>query len=181
MIRTALLTTTLLLAPALVFAAGSDTDASPPKETATTTECQGTQVWDTKTETCVDAQQDSLLDDDARYHAVRELAYGGAYDRALGILDSFADPNDDRRLTYLGFVARKMGDLDTGMGWYQAALAINPDNLMARSYMGQALLQMGDRDGAQAQLTQIRARGGRQTWPEVALNMALRDGPSPAY
>lgn len=180
MIRTALMTTTLVLAPALAFAAGSY-DATPPKETATTTECEGTQVWDEDTETCVDAVEESKLDDDARYGAVRELAYAGAYDRALGILASFEDQGDDRRLTYLGFVNRKMGNVDEGMRWYNAALSANPDNLLARSYMGQALVLQGDRIGAQAQLTEIRARGGRQTWPEYALNMALRNGPSPSY
>ena len=74
-----------------------------------------------------------------------------------------------------------MGNVDAGMRWYDAALAANRDNLLARSYMGQALLLQGDRIGAQAQLTEIRARGGRQTWPELALNMALRNGPSPSY
>ena len=179
MLRTALLTTTLLLAPGFVLAFG--TDDTPPAETATTTECEGTQVWDAKTEACVDAVEESNLNDDDRYKAVRELAYSGSYDRALGILDTFENAGDDRRLTYLGFVTRKMGDVDGGMAWYAAAIDVNPDNFLARSYMGQALLLQGDRAGALAQLTEIRARGGRQTWSEVALNMALSDGPSPAY
>ncbi len=181
MLRTTLLTTTLLLAPGLAFAVGSLDDDTPPSETATTTECQGTQVWDEKTEACVDVQQDSSLTDDDRYKAVRELAYAGAYDRAMGILGTFENAQDDRRLTYLGFVTRKMGDVEGGMNWYQAALTQNPDNLLARSYMGQAYLIQGDAMQARAQLREIRARGGRESWPERALELALRDGPSPAY
>ncbi len=179
MIRSALLTATLMLAPNLALAFG--TDDTPPAETATTTECEGTQVWDAKTESCVDAAQESQLNDDDRYQAVRELAYAGAYHRALGILETFENPSDDRRLTYLGFVTRKMGDVPGGMAWYAAAIDLNPNNFLARSYMGQALLLQGNRAGALAQLTEIRARGGRQTWSELALNMALNDGPAPAY
>ncbi len=184
MTRLALMTSALFVATAFApiqsFAAGSHVN-TPPEETETTTECEGTQVWDEETEECVDAVEESRLDDNARYRAVRELAYAGKYGRAMGILAGFQNAQDDRRLTYLGFVNRKMGNVDEGMRWYSEALQINPDNLLARSYMGQALLEQGDRAGALAQLTQIRARGGRQTWPELALNMALRDGPSPAY
>lgn len=186
MTRLALMTSALLVATAFApiqsFAAGSEDD-TPPVETETTTECEGTQVWDEEAEECVDAVEDeeSRLDDDARYRAVRELAYAGQYGRAMGILGAFENTQDDRRLTYLGFVNRKMGNVEEGMRWYSAALQINPDNLLARSYMGQALLEQGDRAGAQAQLTQIRARGGRQTWAELALNMALNDGPAPSY
>ena len=179
MLRTALLTTTLLITPGLAFAFG--TSSNPPAETSTSTECEGTQVWDEKTETCVDAQQDSSLSDDDRYNAVRELAYAGQLDRALDILDTFSDPQDDRRLTYMGFVTRKMGDMDGGMAWYQAALDQNPDNLLARSYMGQAYLIQGNEMAAKDQLREIRVRGGRETWPERALDLALRGGPAPAY
>ncbi len=47
--------------------------------------------------------------------------------------------------------------------------------------MGMALVEQGDRDAARVQLTEIRARGGRETWPELALEMALGNGPRPAY
>ncbi len=174
-----LLTAALILTPAMALAVGG-LDDTPPTTTSTTTECEGTQVWDEKTETCVDAKESSLNDAD-RYDAVRELAYAGALERARGILDSFDNPSDDGRLTYLGFVTRKMGDLEGGMAYYQAALAQNPDNLLARSYLGQAYLIQGDAMAARDQLREIRARGGRETWAARSLELTLRGGPAPAY
>ena len=180
MLRAALLTSSLLLVPNFAFAVGSN-DSTPPTQTQTSSDCEGTQVWDEETETCVDAEKSSALTDDDRYNAVRELAYGGAYERVLGILDTFENDQDDRRLTYLGFVSRKMGDMDTGMSWYQAALDINPDNLLARSYMGQAYLIQGNAMAASEQLREIRARGGRETWAARSLELALRNGPEASY
>lgn len=180
MTRTMLLATAVALAPSFAFAVGDLEDITPPTTTSTTSECEGAQIWDKKTETCV-AAVESRFNDAERYGAVRELAHAGAYGRALDILGTFENALDDGRLTYLGFVTRQMGEVDSAMNWYQAALDVNPNNLLARSYMGQALLSQGDAEMARAQLREIRARGGRETWPERALELALRDGPSPAY
>jgi hypothetical protein len=44
-----------------------------------------------------------------------------------------------------------------------------------------ALVEQGEVAAARAQLSQIRARGGRGTWPEVALRLALGSGRGFAY
>ncbi|RVT84505.1 hypothetical protein DXV76_12550 [Rhodobacteraceae bacterium CCMM004] len=165
--------------PLAALAVGSD-DSTPPKPTQTNTDCTGAQVWDEKTQSCVDAR-DSRLDDATRLDAVRELAHAGALDRAGAVLDAIADQSGDGALTYRGFLARQTGDMDAAMLWYARALDSNPDNLLARSYMGQGLAAMGDMAGARAQLTEIRTRGGRFTWPEVALRLAIESGRAPAY
>ena len=67
------------------------------------------------------------------------------------------------------------------MAFYTAALKQNPDYLLARSYMGQGLIAMGDIDGAKAQLREISLRGGRNTWPYFALKQSIRSGPSSGY
>lgn len=157
-------------------AAGGDSDA-PPKTTRTTTECTNGQIYDEKSKTCVDADKQSF-NDDQRYDAVRELAYAGAYDRAERIIASADDAGDPRFLNYKGFIQRKKGNVDAAMEFYTAALAIDPDYLLARSYMGQGLAATGDIDGARAQLAEIAARGGRDTWSYVALKMALNGKPS---
>ena len=169
----------LTVAPALAFAAGSGS-SSAPKPTETTSECKGGKIYDSKTQSCVDASQSSLNDNE-RYLAVRELAYAGALDRATRVLDAFEDPADDRALTYRGFVARKIGDMKAAMVFYAAAIDQNPDNILARSYMGQGLVEAGDFKAARAQLSEIRARGGRNTWAEFALNTAIRYGKGYAY
>ena len=169
----------MAITPALAFAAGSGS-SSAPKPTETTTKCDGGQIYDGATKSCVDASQSSL-DDDDRFLAVRELAYAGAFSRASQVLDTFESPVDDRALTYRGFIARKSGDFDSAQAYYTAAIARNPDNLLARSYMGQGLAETGNLDAARAQLSEIRARGGRNTWAEFALRSAIRSGRGYAY
>lgn len=158
-----------LAAPA--FAAGSDS-TEPPKTTNTTTQCEKGQVFDEKTAKCLDAKSEAVTDDD-RYHAARELAYNGKYDRALEVLASAENQNDPRILNYKGFTHRKMGETGTAMSFYQAALAIDPDYILARSYMGQGLAAEGDLAGAVEQLEEISLRGGRETWAYASLERAI--------
>ena len=82
----------------------------------------------------------------------------------------------DRVLTYMGFASRKAGDLEAGLGYYQAALAQNPDNLLTRSYLGQAYVEMNEMVLAKAQLAEIVARGGAGGWPEQSLRKAIETG-----
>lgn len=171
-----------LLICALPFAAqaaGSD-DSEPPKPTETTTKCQNAQVWDEKTQTCVDAQ-DSRLDDDTRFRAVRELAWADRPEEALSVLAAMTEGDTDRVLTYLGFAHRKAGRLEEGLAHYERALAVNPDNILARSYLGQMLVEMDELAMARGQLAEIRARGGAGTWAEASLDRALRTGQTLSY
>lgn len=176
--RTILAASVLTLSPMMAFTAGSETN-TPPTPTETTDTCAEGLLFDLATQTCMTPAQSSN-DDSAMMDAVRELAYDGRYADARDVLDGL-DASDSMVQTYYGFTARKMGDFDGGMAFYQAALAIDPDNNLARSYMGQGLVEAGDFFGAHAQLKEIRARGGRQTWPEIALRMALDGGAGPSY
>ena len=175
----ALILTTALLFPMAAFAAGSS-DSSPPKPTQTTTSCQNGQVWDKKTKSCVDAQE-SRLDDDTRYGAVRELAYAGQYEEALYVLAAMSDQSESRVLTYYGFIHRKAGRADLGMQYYKAALKADPNNLLARSYMGQGLVASGDITAARVQLSEIKSRGGSSSWPETSLRKAIEAGKTYSY
>ncbi len=174
--KTALLATMLTASATFALAAGSDS-TKPPKPTATTTECTNGQIFDTRTARCTNAKESSLTDDD-RYNAARELAYAGQYENALIVLASAEDQNDPRVLNYKGFANRKAGRVDVGMSYYQAALERNPDYILARSYMGQAFIQQGDFAAAEAQLREIKQRGGRDTWAYASLKLALGGQPS---
>jgi tetratricopeptide (TPR) repeat protein len=154
------------------FAAGSDS-TEPPVQTETTLKCKDGKIWDEKKAECVDAQSGALTDDEL-YNAARELAYNGQYDNALSVLAAADNQNDPRVLNYKGFAMRKVGRLEDGMIFYQAALKIDPDYILARSYMGQALITQGDFTGAEEQLVQIASRGGKDTWAYAALEKALR-------
>jgi tetratricopeptide (TPR) repeat protein len=161
------------------LAAGGDS-FTPPPVTPTSTTCPDGKIWDEKTEACTDAR-DSRFNDEQRLNAARELAYADRPDAALRVLATISDQQADMVLTYMGFAHRKAGRWDTGMSLYQAAIRQNPDNILARSYMGQGLAERGDMQGARAQLREITARGGRETWAAFALRGAVRSGKGVSY
>ena len=171
--------TAALVVPTALFAAGGGND-NPPTPTNTTKECTDGQVWSDKDKACVDPQS-GALDDDQLYRAARELAYAGQYPETLRVLAAMSDPKDDRVLTYLGFTYRKLGETDLGNAYYRQAIEKNPDNLLARSYMGQGFVEAGDIVSAPAQLVEIRERGGTGTWPETSLRKAILSGYTTSY
>lgn len=174
-----LLSAALFALPAFAFAAGGG-DSSPPTATQTTKTCTNGMIWDASLKRCV-VPRESSLNDDARYEAVRELAYAGQIDAAQTVLASMSDQNEDRVLTYWGFTHGKKGDLDIALKYYSAALAQNPDNILARSYMGQALVAADRTDEARAQLVEILRRDGGETWAATSLRAALRSGQGYSY
>ncbi|TNF64103.1 MAG: tetratricopeptide repeat protein [Rhodobacteraceae bacterium] len=170
----------LSVLPGLAFAAGSDDPVATPKPTKTTQECTGVQVWDEATQKCVDPKNGALSPDVLK-DAVRELAYAGRFEDAQGVLRAIPDQQDDYVLTYWGFTHRKLGDAALAMEFYKQALDRNPDNLLARSYMGQAHVEAGRMMAARTQLREIRARGGAGLWPEISLAQAIETGATYNY
>lgn len=178
----------LMILPGFAFAAGSGgsgdsggtTWTNPPKTTKTSKLCEGVQVWDVKTKSCVDPKK-SGLDQDILMQAVRELAYAGRLEDAQGVLRLMADQDDDLVLTYWGFTSRKLGKADLARVYYDRAIARNPDNILARSYLGQGLVGEGRVEEAIAQWQEIRARGGVGSWAEASLREAIRTGQTYNY
>lgn len=167
------------LMPVSAFAAGS-AEPTPPTPTETTEDCAEGLIWDLATQSCMTPEQ-STNSDSARLRDVRELAYAGYYQAALGVLDTLDNRAAPLALTYYGFAHRKAGRVDLGMAYYDAALAADPGNLLARSYMGQGFVAAGQLTQAQAQLVEIRMRGGRGTWPEQSLATAIATGATASY
>ena len=159
---------------ASVFAAGSS-DSAEPNPTETTTECEGVRVWDEKEKECGDPEATNL-DDNTLYDAVRELAYAGRYLEAMGVMDAMSDQNDDRVLTYKGFINCKLGNVDVAMVFYQKAINQNLNNILARSYMGHGMMNQGNKISAVAQLREINARRGADTWASLSLSNAIVTG-----
>jgi tetratricopeptide (TPR) repeat protein len=174
-----LLAAAITLAPQLAFAAGSD-DTEPPTPTETTTECAEGTVWDEKTSTCIKAEESSL-NDDQRFGAVRELAYAGRPDEALVILATMTEGETARVLTYQGFLLRQTGRVEEGIAAYERAIAMDGGNILARSYYGQLLVQMDETEAAELQLAAIRMHGGSGTWAERALVDAIATGVTYTY
>lgn len=162
----------IMLLPSFAFAAGGN---SAPTQTETSKTCQNGQVWDANSNSCVSANDSSLNDTD-RLDAVRELAYAGRMFDAERVLNAVNDQTLDGVLTYRGFLARQLGRDEEANDWYAKALHQNPGNLLARSYLGQAHVKSGNVELARLELSEIRKRGGRQTWAEISLRLAIDSG-----
>ena len=137
--------------------------------------CKKKHVWDKRKRKCVAAKRSSNLDDENLYEAARDLAYAKRYDEALTVLHLASNKRDPRILNYLGYATRKSGDVKKGLAYYQAAIDLNPDYTLARSYMGEAYLQLGDLASAKEQLRQIKLRC-KGACPEYAALESQIDG-----
>jgi tetratricopeptide (TPR) repeat protein len=165
--------------PGLALAAPDD-DNSAPLPTETTVKCKEKEVYDEKLKKCVPIKKTGMNDsmgDDALYDAARELAYFGRPQDAMTLLAQMSDQNQPRVQNYLGFTNRKLGRMDAAMMHYQAALRLDPDYVLARSYMGVGLLQSGNVGAARIELAQIRMRAGADNRPYRLLADALAGKP----
>ncbi len=155
-----------------VFAAGSsssdsNTDAKPvdAAPSAASLRCKKTQVVKKVTKNkklvwgCVDKTAGGLSDDELYQQGVA-LAKEGHYDWAITVLADISNQNDPKVLNYLGYSNRKAGRIETGVAFYRKALAINPDFVLAREYLGEGYVAAGRVDLAQLELAEIGKRCG---------------------
>lgn len=98
--------------------------------------------------------------DDAVVNGAYWLAHAGKYREALTLLGSVADKENPRALNAMGFATRKLGNVDGALPYYARALALQPDYVQAREYLGEAFLAKGDVVHAREQLGEIERRAG---------------------
>ena len=63
-----------------------------------------------------------------------------------------SDPEDADAYNHLGYAHRQLGKMDEAIGFYQKALAIEPDHLGANEYLGELWLQVGELAKAEQRL-----------------------------
>lgn len=165
-LRIALILSITALTPLYANAAGSSN--APTSEVA---ECEEGQIYDKSSKECVEEEESSMNDADLLDNG-RALAYAERFDEAIVVLGKIENQTAEV-LNYLGYATRNAGDVDTGLSYYQAALTLDPDYTLARSYMGQALLSKGDRRGAMIQLDEIEQRVGTDAREYQLLAKAL--------
>ncbi|WP_334146734.1 tetratricopeptide repeat protein [Hyphomicrobium sp.] len=107
---------------------------------------------------CVGAASARMADEEL-FYAGYWLAKNGQYETALGYL-MLAQKKDERVLTYIGYATRKLGHVEEALPLYRQALAVNPNYVVARAYMGEAFLTKGEPDKAHAELDEIAQRCG---------------------
>jgi tetratricopeptide (TPR) repeat protein len=101
-----------------------------------------------------------VLPDAELYDQGYALAKEGAYDWALDVLATVQNQQDPDVLNMQGYSHRKAGRLDVAISYYSKALAINPDFVRAREYLGEGYVAAGRVDLAEAELSHIKARCG---------------------
>jgi Tfp pilus assembly protein PilF len=111
--------------------------------------------------------------DDAVINGAYWLARNGRPAEALVLLAMVQDWENPRALNAKGFATRKAGDVDGALPYYARALALDPDYVQAREYLGEAYLTKGDVVQARRQLGEIEHRCGTGCVAYVALERQL--------
>ncbi len=124
---------------------------------------------------CVKVESGILPDEDL-YQQGRSLAKAGHYEWALQVLAAIQNQNDPRVLNYTGYSNRKAGRLEIGITYYRKALAIDPNFVLAREYLGEGYVAAGRIDLAKLELNEIKTRAGAGSEEYRDLSKAITTG-----
>ena len=139
--------------------------------------CKKGYVYSQKSHTCVQANS-GLIDDKDLYEQGRALAKAGYYEQALAALHAVKKQDNSMVLTMIGYSNRKMGNVAEGMTYYQRALAIDPNNINTREYLGEGYLTINRTDLALAELGKIEKICGTDCEQYETLSVAIAGGPT---
>ncbi|BCX68079.1 MULTISPECIES: tetratricopeptide repeat protein [Pseudomonas] len=160
--RYSIFTAPLILA---VVLSGSQAWAHGDDDAPAAPQCPRGQVLDKKSQKCV-KQTSNLVPDADRTDYAYQLAKAGRYEEALALLDTLKDPNTAKALNYRGYVTRKLGRTDEGIGYYLQSVKLDPQYAKVREYLGEAYVIKGQLDLAQEQLRQIKSICGNTSCEE---------------
>jgi tetratricopeptide (TPR) repeat protein len=152
--------------PALADGGGSDR--------SNTTTCSKGEVWDSRNQKCVKAEN-GVLPDQALTDYAFALVKAGRYDEALAVLDLLKNPNTPVALNYRGYASRKLGRIDEGISYYLKSVALDPHYAQVREYLGEAYLVKGDMVRAKAELHAIKQICGSVCEEYEHLAVAIAD------
>ncbi|MEM9737136.1 MAG: tetratricopeptide repeat protein [Pseudomonadota bacterium] len=101
------------------------------------------------------------------------------YCEALPYLEDLAEtlPENADVFSMLGYIYRKMDDLELSAENYDRALRLDPNHLGALEYQGELFLRLGQNEQAAANLSRLTTLCG-SCEEKVQLETAIRDYPS---
>ena len=134
---------------ALAVSGGSSSGSSGSANT-----CKQGYVWDKKTKKCVQ-QSGSNIPDDELIQQGWALAKSGQFEAGRALFSAVANRNNPEVYNGLGYTNRKLGYFTDAIAFYQKALALDPNYVQAREYLGEGYVTMGKFDLASDQLAQI--------------------------
>lgn len=144
---------------------------------STSTKCAKGKVYDKGRMMCVNPKTSSVDDGSLAAYAI-QLAKAGEYQDALHTLDMLKNPNTPEALNYRGYATRKLGRVDEGIGYYQKALALDPEYTLVREYLGEAYVTQGKLDLARKELSEIQKRCGTTCEEYEDLSKAIETAPA---
>lgn len=124
------------------------------------------------TKTCVKATA-GIIPDNELYAQGYLLAKTGEYDWALSAFNAMTNKQTPETLTMIGYSNRKAGRLEIAVSYYDQALALQPDYVKAREYLGEGYVAAGRVDLAKLQLAEIAKRAGTNSEEYIDLSEAI--------
>lgn len=79
-----------------------------------------------------------------------------------------------------GFAARKLGDYPKSLAAYRTSIRLKDDYAPAREYYGQALLESGDRKGAEEQLVWLQTFKATELATQLQASIDAKKAPVPS-
>lgn len=152
-------------------AAGSGSSSTPT--------CKSGWVYSASKKKCV-KQTSEIVPDKSLKAQGWALARAGQYENAVDLFLLVADKRDPEVLNGLGYTHRKMGKVEQGIFYYQEALDINPNYILAREYLGEGYVKLGKLELAREQLAEIGTRCGTACEEYLLLAQAIDTG-KPIY
>jgi|RhiMetStandDraft_4_1073278.scaffolds.fasta_scaffold53125_2 tetratricopeptide (TPR) repeat protein len=140
--------------------AGGGSDGGGGNANAAST-CPRGQIYSQRSRRCVQVRSEVLTDEAVTDYAYT-LAQAERFDEALEVLDMVRNPNTPKALNYRGYITRKLGRTEEGIGYYLKSVALDPQYAQVREYLGEAYVVQGKLDLAREQLQVIQTLCGTE-------------------
>ena len=125
------------------------------------TTCPRGQIYSQRSRRCVQVRSEILTDEAVTDYAFA-LAQAERFDEALEVLNMVRNPDTPKALNYRGYITRKLGRTDEGIGYYLKSVAMDPQYSHVREYLGEAYVSQGKLDLAREQLQVIQTLCGTE-------------------
>ena len=123
--------------------------------------CPRGQIYSQRSRRCVQVQSEVLTDEAVTDYAFA-LAKAERFDEALEVLNMLRNPDTAKALNYRGYITRKLGRTEEGIGYYLKSVALDPQYPQVREYLGEAYVTQGKLDLAREQLQVIQTLCGTE-------------------
>jgi tetratricopeptide (TPR) repeat protein len=138
--------------------------------------CPRGQINSQRSRRCVQVRSEVLTDEAVTDYAFA-LAQAERFDEALEVLDMVRNPDTPKALNYRGYITRKLGRTEEGIGYYLKSVAMDPQYAQVREYLGEAYVIQGKLNLAREQLQVIQTLCGTECEEYRDLSEAIEAAP----